>query len=275
MEFPSIGKQCFVGDCKQLDFLPVICELCKDVFCKDHYLSDLHKCSKNEDKVRQCHIALTKNKTVSYVCTAESCSATFPMEMQCPKCKKHYCVQHRYHGCLEITNDERKVKLKKWQIVGKQFAEAKAAVDQEVSYNLKKSKNTAMANKVHLMRVKGSASGPKNIPTDERCYFLVFPPNDTTNEHIKPSKAVYVNMNWTVGRAIDSIADSLKIFNKNNAGCTPKLQLYHHSSGELICNELSVPLTKLFESSQLIDGQRIIIEHATESADSVDTSLYK
>ncbi|KAG7200885.1 hypothetical protein KM043_003248 [Ampulex compressa] len=178
-----------------------------------------------------------------------------------------------YHGCLEISNDEKARKLKKWQIPKQQFAEAKAAADQEVSDNLKRSKNTAMANKVRLMRVKGSASGPKKVPMNERCYFLVYPPLAVTNKFIKPSKAVYISSNWTVGKIIDSIADTLKIINNNNNPNECKLRLFHFVTGAVICNDMGTPVKQLFDDNELVDGQSVILEYSDNT--SVDSSLYK
>lgn len=143
MEFPDTGERCSIKDCKQLNFLPFVCYHCHDTFCKDHFHITSHKCSSFHD-----NIVCTKTKSSNYVCSDESCKETSPIEMRCIKCKKHFCLQHRYHGCLEYTNKEKTTKLKKWQIPKKQFAEAKAIVDQEISDSLKKSKNTAMANKV-------------------------------------------------------------------------------------------------------------------------------
>lgn len=44
MEFPEFGKQCAYKDCKQLDFLPVECDNCRAMFCKDHSRFDSHQC---------------------------------------------------------------------------------------------------------------------------------------------------------------------------------------------------------------------------------------
>lgn len=123
------------------------------------------------------------------------------------------------------------------------------------------------------MRIKGTAVGPKNVPMNERCYFLVYLPTTTPNKHIGPSKGIYVNMNWPVGKAIDSIADILKISNNNNVAGACKLQLFHHTTGTLICNEMDIPLTKLLENSELIDGQSVILEYSDSLF--VDISLYK
>ncbi|XP_043265886.1 AN1-type zinc finger protein 1-like [Colletes gigas] len=268
MEFPDIGTRCSIKDCKQLNFLPFVCNHCHDTFCKEHFHIASHKCSSFRENV-----VSTKTKASNYVCSDESCKETSPIEMQCIKCKKHFCLQHRYHGCLEYTNEEKTTKLKKWQIPKKQFAEAKAIVDQEISDTLKKSKNIAMANKVRLMRIKGSAVGPKNVPMNERCYFLVYLSTKVPNKNLGPSKGIYVNINWTIGKAIDSMADILKISNNNNVLGVSKLQLFHHLTGTLVCNEMDTLLTKLFEKSELVDGQSVILEYSDTTA--VDISLYK
>uniref|UniRef100_A0A2K5CXX2 Zinc finger AN1-type containing 2A n=1 Tax=Aotus nancymaae TaxID=37293 RepID=A0A2K5CXX2_AOTNA len=44
MEFPDLGKHCSEKTCKQLDFLPVKCDMCKQDFCKDHFTYAAHKC---------------------------------------------------------------------------------------------------------------------------------------------------------------------------------------------------------------------------------------
>ncbi|XP_029411032.1 AN1-type zinc finger protein 2A isoform X2 [Nannospalax galili] len=44
MEFPDLGKHCSEQTCKQLDFLPITCDACKQDFCKDHFSYAAHKC---------------------------------------------------------------------------------------------------------------------------------------------------------------------------------------------------------------------------------------
>ncbi|XP_015439386.1 PREDICTED: AN1-type zinc finger protein 1-like isoform X1 [Dufourea novaeangliae] len=268
MEFPDLGERCSIQDCKQLNFLPFVCNHCHNIFCKEHFHIATHKCTGIQDNV-----ASTKPKISSYVCFDESCKETSPIEMLCVKCQKHFCLQHRYHGCLEYSNEEKTTKLKKWQIPKKQFAEAKAIVDQEITDTLNKSKNTALANKIRLMRIKGSAVGHKNVPMNERCYFLVYPSTKISNTNIGPSKGIYVNVNWTIGKAIDSMAGILKLSNNNNGTGASRLQLFHHATGALICNEMDTLLTKLLGNSELVDGQSVILEYSDGM--SVDTSLYK
>uniref|UniRef100_A0A8C3I6M4 Zinc finger AN1-type containing 2A n=1 Tax=Chrysemys picta bellii TaxID=8478 RepID=A0A8C3I6M4_CHRPI len=50
MEFPDLGKHCSEKTCKQLDFLPLKCDACKEVFCKDHITYDQHKCTSSYKK---------------------------------------------------------------------------------------------------------------------------------------------------------------------------------------------------------------------------------
>ncbi|XP_070154886.1 AN1-type zinc finger protein 1 [Polyergus mexicanus] len=266
MEFPETGKHCSVKDCKLLDFLPFVCEHCQATFCKEHFHMVLHECLKTENA------KLPIGKSINFLCCKESCKETSLIEMPCIKCKQHFCLTHRHHGCSELNEIEKTQKLKKWQIPKKQFAEAKAVVDQQIADSLRKSKNTAMANKVQLMRVKGSAIGPKNVPTSERCYFHVHLPLTVKNIHIGTSKGVFVNMQWTIGKCIDSMADTLKVPNNIDVTIMNKLQLFHHSNGALIHGEMDTPLIKLFENSTIVDGQRVILEYNNVP---IDTSLYK
>lgn len=145
MEFPETGKHCSIKECKLLDFLPFVCEHCQATFCKEHFHMVSHKCLKTENT------KLAKEKSINFLCSKESCKETSLIEMPCIKCKQHFCVTHRHHGCLELSETEKTQKLKKWQIPKKQFAEAKAIVDQQIADSLRKSKNTAMANKVIII----------------------------------------------------------------------------------------------------------------------------
>jgi len=45
MELPHMGSHCEEPSCKQLDYLPMKCDACSRLFCKDHLLYDDHTCS--------------------------------------------------------------------------------------------------------------------------------------------------------------------------------------------------------------------------------------
>uniref|UniRef100_A0A4X2JPC4 AN1-type domain-containing protein n=1 Tax=Vombatus ursinus TaxID=29139 RepID=A0A4X2JPC4_VOMUR len=62
MEFPALVEHCSEKTCKQLDFLPLNCDACDKVFCKDHVQYEQHKCSTTYKKYMQvsvrplCHV---------------------------------------------------------------------------------------------------------------------------------------------------------------------------------------------------------------------------
>ncbi|XP_066581218.1 AN1-type zinc finger protein 1-like [Prorops nasuta] len=263
MEFPQTGENCSITDCKQLDFLPFLCEYCQNIFCKVHFNAECHNC-----KNITTNDSTSQGEKIIYECFEESCKEKSIIEMLCIKCKRHFCLVHRYHGCLEMSEGDKSKKLKKWQIPKKQFAEAKAAVDQEVTMNLKKSKNNTMANKVQYMKVKATAVGPKKVPVCERRYFLVYPPSLSTTP-----KNVFVSGQWTIGKTIDSISETLKISNHNNTVNSIKLNLFHYATGICFSNEKETLLEDLFSNATLIDGQSIILEYSNDNH--VDLSLYK
>ncbi|KAK6311644.1 hypothetical protein J4Q44_G00173080 [Coregonus suidteri] len=50
MEFPDLGEHCSENSCKQLDFLPMRCDACEEIFCKDHISYANHKCMSSYKK---------------------------------------------------------------------------------------------------------------------------------------------------------------------------------------------------------------------------------
>uniref|UniRef100_A0A672MGU1 AN1-type domain-containing protein n=1 Tax=Sinocyclocheilus grahami TaxID=75366 RepID=A0A672MGU1_SINGR len=50
MEFPDLGEHCSEKSCKRLDFLPMKCDACEDIFCKDHITYANHKCTSSYKK---------------------------------------------------------------------------------------------------------------------------------------------------------------------------------------------------------------------------------
>ena len=50
MELPHLGKHCSEKSCRQLDFLPMKCDACSEIFCKDHLQYDDHSCRSSYKK---------------------------------------------------------------------------------------------------------------------------------------------------------------------------------------------------------------------------------
>ncbi|XP_056391134.1 AN1-type zinc finger protein 2A-like [Hyla sarda] len=134
MEFPDLGKHCSEVTCKQLDFLPMKCDACEDVFCKDHITYNQHKCSsayKKDVQVPVCPLCGTavpvkrgeladiavgqhidrncsndhskrKQKIFTNRCCKPGCKRKELMKIECDRCHSNFCLSHRHpldHDC--------------------------------------------------------------------------------------------------------------------------------------------------------------------------------
>lgn len=134
MELPDLGQQCSEVTCKQLDFLPLKCDACENIFCREHIAYKDHNCSsaykkdvqvpvcplcntpipvkKNEtpDVVVGRHIdndcqsdpAKNKRKVFSNKCSVKGCKIKEVIPVVCNKCKLNFCLKHRLetdHQC--------------------------------------------------------------------------------------------------------------------------------------------------------------------------------
>lgn len=125
----------------------------------------------------------------------------------------------------------------------------------------KKSKNREMANKVTLMKIKNKAVGAKTIPTTERLYFNISYVNSNNVEKVTP---VFVSNTWTIGRAIDAIAQEMKLPNHNNKLHEKKLRLFKMEENEVICKNVSVVLKDLLNEKVIMNGDGLIIQYVTD-----------
>jgi len=126
-----MGQHCSEQSCKQLDFLPMKCDACVLVFCKDHLLYDLHNCAskyKKDVQVPVCplcnspvpvargslpdsavstHIErgcarVTKEKVFNNACSKHKCKKKEMVPLTCDACKQNFCLGHRHpqdHDC--------------------------------------------------------------------------------------------------------------------------------------------------------------------------------
>lgn len=146
MEFPETGVRCAVKVCKQLDFLPITCNHCKETFCKEHFHVNSHSCPSFVDNVKE---VVAKTESSYHNCTKDDCKDMSPLEINCVKCGRHYCVAHRFeHYCYKENVVEKAKEMAKWNKPKQDFEEAKKNVERNVNEKLKKSKNANLANKV-------------------------------------------------------------------------------------------------------------------------------
>lgn len=144
------------------------------------------------------------------------------------------------------------------------------------------SKKSKMSNKIQLMRLKGKAIGPKDIPVQDRLYFLVHKPFGVTTKQVSdkpidPSStvpsaqekstgqdktvAVYVSQNWSVGKIIDSFSQFCKVINNNNKSNESKLRLFRLNDGLIVSSIMSMKISKILENNIIRDGESLILEY--------------
>ncbi|KAJ8246118.1 hypothetical protein GJAV_G00263830 [Gymnothorax javanicus] len=134
MEFPDLGDHCSEKSCKRLDFLPMKCDACEEIFCKDHITYDNHKCTsayKKDVQVPVCPLCNTpipikrgempdikvgehidrdcrsdpaqrKRKIFTNKCSKGGCKQKEMIKVTCDQCHLNYCLKHRHpldHDC--------------------------------------------------------------------------------------------------------------------------------------------------------------------------------
>lgn len=131
METP--GNQCFVTDCRQLDFLPYRCNACKRTFCQEHRHYDAHQCPDahaKDAKAPPCPVCgaivpvpagrdpnAIVEEHISRGCPPPSAASAVPAfatcgvrgcrkreaaPVTCPRCRGSFCMRHRFetdHDC--------------------------------------------------------------------------------------------------------------------------------------------------------------------------------
>ncbi|XP_029914668.1 AN1-type zinc finger protein 2A isoform X2 [Myripristis murdjan] len=134
MEFPDLGEHCSEKSCKRLDFLPMRCDACEEIFCKDHITYANHKCMssyKKDIQVPVCPLCNTpipikrgempdikvgehidrdcksdpaqrKRKIFTNKCSRGGCKQKEMIRVTCDQCHLNYCLKHRHpldHDC--------------------------------------------------------------------------------------------------------------------------------------------------------------------------------
>ncbi|XP_021371212.1 AN1-type zinc finger protein 2A-like [Mizuhopecten yessoensis] len=144
MELPHLGTHCSNKSCKQLDFLPMKCDACSQIFCGDHITYNCHQCTesyKKDNQVPVCplcnqpipikkdempdvvvgqHIdndcqsdpARKRRKIYTNRCSHKGCKHKELIPVTCDKCRKNFCLKHRNemdHDCKGFENSGRGV----------------------------------------------------------------------------------------------------------------------------------------------------------------------
>lgn len=250
MEFPSAGQQCSHTLCKQLDFLPLHCQ-CGKLFCSEHF--NLHVLNCQFDRIE----SEARSIQNLYHCSFDGCFETFIIPITCERCKQHFCIKHRHmERCEEKTTEVLAQERELYAAPKRQFEQAKTKVDEQIERGLAQAHATGkhnLANKIQLMKIKGKAKGLKTIPTSDRIYF-----NVSYKTQLVP---VFVSQVWTLGRAIDAIANECNLRNDNNLSSSKKLRLFKKVTGQAISNDMSSNLADLIMTGIVANGENLIIEY--------------
>uniref|UniRef100_A0A0B7AZ97 AN1-type domain-containing protein n=1 Tax=Arion vulgaris TaxID=1028688 RepID=A0A0B7AZ97_9EUPU len=144
MEFPRLGQHCNEDSCKQLDFLPMKCDACSKIFCRDHIVYATHYCSESYRKNNQVpvcplcslpcpikkgelpdtvvgkHIesdclsdpAIKRRKVYVHRCSKKGCKKREIVPVACATCRLNFCFHHRHtqdHNCKGFQNSGKSV----------------------------------------------------------------------------------------------------------------------------------------------------------------------
>ncbi|XP_041978845.1 AN1-type zinc finger protein 1-like [Aricia agestis] len=285
MEFPSLGDHCQNDECKQIDFLPLQCK-CGKVYCREHFND--HCLSGDCELAPPPRPVNFKSDDVIYKCSQKGCRKGNLHDMNCNKCGKHYCIEHRFHPtCPEIDDETMAQKIEEYEAPRRQFAEANKDLQAKITENIRKalqsSAKVKTASKIHLMRIKQKALGDKAIPADKRVHFAIKKPTDTQAKPVKivqnveniinleslrlepdlkDTIAVFISTKFTLGRAIDAICNLCNIKNDNNKMGTTKIRLFRQLDGYCISPiKMDVEIEELVKNEILLEGDRLIMEY--------------
>lgn len=138
MEFPDLGKHCSESFCRQMDFLPVKCDACEQIFCYNHFTYSQHQCPsayKKDVQVPVCPLcnapvpnkrgelpdvavsahldndcksdpAVKKRKIYTNRCNKKGCKVKELIKVNCDSCCLNFCLSHRHpqdHECKGAT----------------------------------------------------------------------------------------------------------------------------------------------------------------------------
>jgi len=123
MELPHIGLSCTDPDCNQLDFLPIKCDACKNIFCAEHYKYIDHHCVEGQKRnnvvptCERCHslefhlnnhcLPYKKTKIYNNRCNQKECKRKELIQIRCDECELVFCIKHRHsedHDCRGKTS---------------------------------------------------------------------------------------------------------------------------------------------------------------------------
>lgn len=247
----DIGKNCY--KCHQLDFLPFTCEFCKNTYCSNHRTLDQHDCvGKSKFTNQHTYTETYKDLPLASSLFPDRNAAKIKLDNQIkqgkPKPTNILEKQFRVGDVSKLTpnafskfNKFLKIQNKNKTTLGKFFGKSSSKV-------------------VEMSLLKRLAKGDAKIAVSDRIYIWTLYIKATTDDDFskinveKEKIAVFVSKNWPVGRALDSIADLLKVGNFNNStnDSAERLNIFKTIDEQPKLVETSERCTKAFANNDII-----------------------
>lgn len=184
-ELMDIGEHC--SYCGQIDYLPFKCS-CKGVFCLQHRQPEQHSCSA---LAREPKVIQREAIDISHL---PSSRTLFPD-------RSGFKVELK-------TTDDHPVTIKKKMAAGESLAKLKKLF-------AKAPKTNATKRIVEAAKLKSNAKGDIRIPQSERVYVWVQVIDEKHDKDVR--HPAFISRGWPLGRALDSVANVLKVRNVNNS----------------------------------------------------------
>ncbi|CAH8580435.1 unnamed protein product [Dicrocoelium dendriticum] len=228
----NIGANCAYRNCKRLDFLPIQCDQCKQLFCKHHSSPTVHECASTEHEHNPPRLSAHTQFTSE--CQLPGCNKREPVLLICEACDKAFCVGHKQkeaHACEKLwtTTDEVRVARELGQQVSSQLDRtlletvsrplnrSSMNIGLSLSNNSLNSRARTTAARLNLMKAKLKAKpagrGAQVLPSDERFVLILTPPSDATSScpSLADGSPFYVGRNWPLGKLLDFAMDHFGI----------------------------------------------------------------
>ncbi|EGW34989.1 uncharacterized protein SPAPADRAFT_48045 [Spathaspora passalidarum NRRL Y-27907] len=209
----DIGKNC--SYCNQLDFLPFVCEFCKQTFCSNHRKIDQHDCVNRDMFDRSPTRSVSppsgvSSKTLFPDREADKKRINERLHSQSPRPTTILEKSFRVGDAAKGNSSA----FKKFQ----KFLTIQNTTKAGGVFKIFKSSSASKSNYAEIATLKKVAKGDAKISAADRIYvWVLYISNPEEKLDIQQNrKAVFINKNWVVGRSLDSIADALHITNKNN-----------------------------------------------------------
>ncbi|CAH8612494.1 unnamed protein product [Heterobilharzia americana] len=233
----NIGVHCSQEDCKQLDFLPIHCQLCDRIFCKTHSSLTAHNCPISNPAYRyhpisQSHFSATVITTTTEddagsVCDFHECNQRQLVLLACEACSRNYCISHKQkevHRCSFLKSNQ----TDKIQIIKTIDYSSLNAISHTLTQSKPKECSTkplndrtrATKSKLILLRAKMEAlpggKHARNLPESERFVLrLSIMPDIVPNNSII---SAYFGKRWPLGCVLDYGCEQFHLPRDKNYG---------------------------------------------------------